>query len=471
MVPGSALCEHRGVTTSAAPAAGPAHGPVAYRRAVRPLDDRMIAGVAAGLAQHLGVSLLGVRIALVISVGLGGAGVVAYALLWRLLPQELPPETETSPGLAAATRQGRRSGAAGGRIGRGDGGQAVALGVLGLGVVLLAAGVGTVGHLVLPALVGAVGIALVWWQADQVQRSRWSERAPGMPLLGLVLGGSGWGAVARLVAGGALVVGAVSVLVAQSAGWSVLDDVVIAVLLALAGLCLLLGPWVVRLVRELGAERRERVRAQERADVAAHLHDSVLQTLALLQRHAGDERRVATLARKQERELRAWLFGDPWGEREQTADGTRPTFAAMLAEVVAEVEDAHAVPVELVVVADTPADRDVEALVRAAREAVLNAARHSGADRVDVYAEVQPGRLEVFVRDRGRGFDPDAVPAERMGLRGSVHDRMVRHGGEATVRSAPGDGTEVRLVLPLVRTHDETEPISEPGTDEQGAPR
>jgi len=102
---------------------------------------------------------------------------------------------------------------------------------------------------------------------------------------------------------------------------------------------------------------------------------------------------------------------------------------------------------------------------------VLNAARHSGADRVDVYAEVQPGRLAVFVRDRGRGFDPDAVPAERMGLRGSVHDRMARHGGEATVRSAPGDGTEVRLVLPLVRTHDETESISEPGTDEQGAPR
>ncbi len=458
------------MTTSAVPTAGPSPGPVAYRRAVRPMDDRMLAGVGAGLAAHLGVSALAVRIALVISVGLGGAGVVAYALLWRLLPQEVPAEEQTSPGLGAATRQGRRSGPGTSPRAPSDGGQMVALAVLGLGVVLLAAGVGAVGHLVVPALVGAVGVALVWWQADQVQRSRWSERAPGMPVLALVLGGAGWGAVARLVAGGALVVGAVSVLVAQSAGWSVLDDVVIALVLALAGLCLLLGPWVVRLVRELGAERRERVRAQERADVAAHLHDSVLQTLALLQRHAGDERRVATLARKQERELRAWLFGDPWGEREPTAEGSRPTFAALLAEVVAEVEDAHALPVELVVVADTPADRDVEALVRAAREAVVNAARHSGADRVDVYAEVQPGRLEVFVRDRGRGFDPDAVPAERMGLRGSVHDRMQRHGGEASVRSAPGEGTEVRLVLPLARTRDDTDPAGRPGTDEQGAP-
>ncbi len=460
------------MSTSAAAAAGTVPGPASYRRAERPLDGRMLAGVAAGLAEHLGVSALAVRIAFVVGIGLGGAGVVAYALLWRLLPQQRPDAadaadaTDTAPGLAAATRQGRRPAPGGpaatvGRSVLGDGGQAVALVVLGLGVVMLAAGIGTIGHLVVPAVIGAAGVALVWWQADQVQRERWADRAPGMPLLGLVLGGDRWGAITRLVAGGALVVAAVSVLVAQSAGWSLLDDVAIAMLLALAGVALLLGPWVVRLVRELGAERSERVRAQERADVAAHLHDSVLQTLALLQRHAGDERRVATLARKQERELRAWLFADSVGEH---PPGAQPTFAAQLAAAAAEVEDEHAVPVEVVVVADAPSDRDVGALVRAAREAVLNAARHSGADRVDVYAEVQPQRIEVFVRDRGRGFDPETIPAERMGLRGSVHDRMARHGGEASVRSTPGEGTEVRLALPRARR-----PDTAAETDDEGA--
>jgi signal transduction histidine kinase len=338
--------------------------------------------------------------------------------------------------------------------------------VVGLGVVMLTAHAGSLGAFVVPVLVGAAGVALVWWQADQVQRARWTDRSPGLPVLGLVLGTDTRGAVTRLLLGSALVVAAVSVLVAQSAGWGLLDDVVVALVLALAGVALLLGPWMVRLVHELGAERSERVRAQERADVAAHLHDSVLQTLALLQRHAGDERTVATLARKQERELRAWLFGSQSGT--EAADGRPATLGSGLADAAAEIEEAHAVPVELVVVGDTGLDRDVDALVRATREAVLNAVRHSGADRVDVYAEVQRTQVEVFVRDRGRGFDPDAVPAERLGLRGSVHDRMRRHGGEASVRSAPGEGTEVRLVLPRVRgDHGPTDGSTEP---DQGAP-
>jgi len=446
------VCEHREVTTSTAPgasaAAGRVPGGVTYRRAVRPLDGRLVAGVAAGLAEHLGVSVLGVRIALVVGVGLGGSGVLAYGLLWRLLPQQVPAANPAAPGLDAATRQGRRTGgaSAGGTRLRGDSGQAVALGVIGLGVVMLSARAGSFGTFVIPLLAGAAGIALVWWQADQVQRARWTDRSPGLPVLGLLLGADPRGAIIRLVLGGALVVAAISVLVAQSSGWGLLDDVVIALLLAVAGLALLLGPWVARLVRELNAERTERVRAQERADVAAHLHDSVLQTLALLQRHAGDERTVATLARKQERELRAWLFGHSEGVA--APDGRPATLASGLAAAVTEVEEAHAVPVELVMVADAPLDRDGEALVRATREAVLNAARHSGADRVDVYTEVQPARVEVFVRDRGCGFDPATVDAERLGLRGSVVDRMRRHGGEATVRSAPGEGTEIWLVLP-----------------------
>ncbi|RYJ06307.1 MAG: ATPase, partial [Actinomycetales bacterium] len=178
----------------------------------------------------------------------------------------------------------------------------------------------------------------------------------------------------------------------------------------------------------------------------AHLHDSVLQTLALLQKNAGDQATVATLARRQERELRAWLYGD------EQADGE--SFAAALRSVVTEVEDLHQVPVELIVVGDTPLDADVSALVRATREAVVNAAKHAGVDRVDVYGEHDGRRIEVFVRDRGVGFDPGAVADDRMGVRGSIIDRVERHGGTAEVRSAPGEGTEVVLRMP-VRHHEE----------------
>jgi len=203
--------------------------------------------------------------------------------------------------------------------------------------------------------------------------------------------------------------------------------------------------------RELEADRRSaeaeeraaRVRSQERADVAAHLHDSVLQTLALIQKHSDDGRTVAGLARAQERDLRAWLYGD-------TAS-TDTSVAAALRSAAAEVEDAHGLPVEVVTVGDAPVGEESRPLVLAAREAMVNAAKHSGAVRVDVYAEVAGDRVEVFVRDRGRGFRPEDVPEDRLGVRRSIIDRMERHGGAATVRSAPGEGTEVRLSMPLFR--------------------
>jgi signal transduction histidine kinase len=215
--------------------------------------------------------------------------------------------------------------------------------------------------------------------------------------------------------------------------------VVVAGVLGVAGLALMVGPWLFRLTGDLSEERAARVRSQERADIAAHLHDSVLQTLALIQKHAGDDRTVATLARAQERDLRSWLYGD-----EPPPDAS---VASALKLAAAEVEDAHGVPVELVVVGDTPASDRTRALVRAAREAMVNAARHSGAGRVDVYAECGPGTTEVFVRDRGRGFDEAAVPGDRLGVRNSIVGRMQRHGGTATVHSAPGEGTEVRLMV------------------------
>jgi len=213
----------------------------------------------------------------------------------------------------------------------------------------------------------------------------------------------------------------------------------LASLLGVAGLGLIVWPWVYRLTSDLSEERRARIRSQERADVAAHLHDSVLQTLALIQKQAHDPRMVSTLARAQERDLRAWLYDDP----ARTPD----TLAAALRVAAADVEDRHGVAVEVVTVGDRPLDAEVEALALACREAMQNAARHSGADKVDVFAEVTADGVEVYVRDRGRGFDPEAVPLDRLGVRGSIVDRMRRHGGAAEIRSGPGEGTEVRLSL------------------------
>ena len=194
------------------------------------------------------------------------------------------------------------------------------------------------------------------------------------------------------------------------------------------------------MANDLSQERRERIRSQERAEVAAHLHDSVLQTLALIQKAAGSPSEVTRLARSQERELRTWLY---------TSRAGQGTLSRALEAVAAEVEEQHRVSVDVVAVGDLVLDEKGAALVAAAREAVVNAAKHSGAATVDVYAEVEPHQATVFVRDRGVGFDPSDVPADRHGLSGSVVGRMERHGGRAFVRSTPGEGTEIRLEMEL----------------------
>ena len=216
----------------------------------------------------------------------------------------------------------------------------------------------------------------------------------------------------------------------QERGLSGVVDLASATGIAVVGVALILGPWITKLLGDLAAERRERVRSQERADVAAHLHDSVLQTLALLQKNADDPAAVATLARRQERDLRAWLYGD----EDQHGD----SLVAALRAAAAEVEEAHHVTVEVVGVGDAALDADVAALARAAREAMVNAAKHAGVGRVDVYAECDGRTVEVFVRDRGAGFDPEQVAEDRLGVRGSIVGRVERHGGTRHDPQRPG---------------------------------
>jgi phage shock protein PspC (stress-responsive transcriptional regulator) len=399
------------------------------RRAFRIPEQRVLGGVAAGVGRHLGIDIVLARAAFVVLALLGGFGVLVYGALWVLLPvhDDVSPEV-TAPGLASATRRGWRTAtrASSAR----DTSIAVSLCLVGLGgvVFLQNAGFGISPRVFWPLVVAGTGVALLWWQSDATDRTLWLSTS------------TGWKGMLRVVTGVLLIGGAVWLALVQVHAGSA-GQLGIVLALALAGGALVLGPWLLRLTRDLSRERAERIRSQERADVAAHLHDSVLQTLALIQRQAGDPQTVVQLARTQERELRTWLF--------EPGDAASDTLKAMLQRVVAEVEATHRVPVELVVVGDVHLDDATKALVAASREAMLNAARHSGAARIDVYAEVQAGRVEVGVRDRGAGFQPDRVPEDRRGVRGSIVDRLSRHGGHAEISTALGSGTEVRMWVPL----------------------
>ncbi|MEJ7628133.1 MAG: PspC domain-containing protein [Nocardioidaceae bacterium] len=397
------------------------------RRAYRDPDDRFLGGVAAGLASHLDLSVLRVRVGFLLLTLLGGFGALVYAGLWAMLPVRDPRlvDLDAPPGVAAATRRGLRT--VGATEHRRDAAVVVSLLVTFAGVIALleGLGLGLSQRVFWPVVVGSGGLVLLWWQTDDTSRSAWLTTAPS------------WKTWLRTLAGLVLLVGAMSLAILQSGVRGALGTALATVVLAVVGAGLVVGPWLLRTNRALRFERAERIRSQERADVAAHLHDSVLQTLALIQRRSADPQAVAQLARTQERALRRWLF--------EPADATALLLGSALRDVAAEVEDAHGVPVEVVVVGDIAVGERYPPLVAATREALLNAVRHSGAVQVDVYGEVGADGVEIFVRDRGVGFDPSSVPSDRLGVRGSIVDRMVRHGGSADVRSEPGDGTEVRL--------------------------
>ncbi|HEX3623185.1 MAG TPA: PspC domain-containing protein [Acidimicrobiales bacterium] len=399
-------------------------------RWARSPTDRVLSGACGGVGRAVGVDPLVLRVAVVALTVVGGTGALLYVLAWLLLPQE---GSDTSLAVAAARDRGR------------DLAEVLAIGSIVLGAVLLvrATGVWFNDAFVWPFLLAAVGLAVIWRQAGDDDRSsllRVVDRfpRPGTPTMDLR---SRRAALARVVAGVVFVVLGVAAFLAANDAFSAVSQGVLASAGIVAGLALITGPFWLRMGRDLALERRRRIRSEERAEVAAHLHDSVLQTLALIQRNAEDPRAIVTMARRQERELRGWLF-----ENEQDLPGAE-TLAAALTRAGEEVEGLHGVTVDVVSVGDLPLDERVRALVAAAREAMVNAAKWSGDLTVSVYAEVRDGEASVFVRDWGAGFDLEAVAPDRHGVRESIVDRMARHGGRAVVKTAPGEGTEVELRL------------------------
>jgi signal transduction histidine kinase len=387
------------------------------RRASRPPferggDDALVAGVASGLARHLGISPVKVRLLFAaLTIGGNGAGLLMYAAFWAFVPRAAD---DPSPAKAHD------------RI------QLPAIAALAVGGVLLAhqLGVSAIHPGWWPILVVGAGMALVWRQADEASRARWfgsSEHRGARQLrvgAGIVLLGTG-----------------LTGFLASNHELQAARDGLAAITVVVAGLALTLAPWWWGLVHDLAAERRARIRSQERSELAAHLHDSVLQTLALIQRRADSPSDVLRLARSQERELRSWLYA----RRDDM--GVEGTLAGAVEAAAADVEDRHGLPVEVVTVGDCPLDDRLESLVRAAREAMVNAVKFSGVEHVDVFVEVEGDDVTVFVRDTGAGFDPTTVPGDRRGIAESIVGRMGRHGGQATIRSAPGEGTEVELTM------------------------
>ncbi|WP_150238646.1 ATP-binding protein [Nocardiopsis quinghaiensis] len=385
-------------------------------RLTRVVEGRLLGGVAAGLARHLGLDPVVVRLALM-ALAVGGIGVAVYVALYFFVPTD--PE-EKEHGEADSRRKGR------------DLSQVVAyvgLGV-GLGVLFLLFG-GVFDPLLWFVVFGTLGGVILWQHANPSQRDEWMTST---------VGGAGAKGVMRAGAGILLVVvGVIGFLVFQEQLQNARAGLTFA-FTVLAGIALIVAPWIIGLIRERDQERRERIRNAERAELAAHIHDSVLHTLTLIQRRAEDPREVQRLARVQERALRSWLY-----QRPADAD---TTVSPALERVAAEVEEEHGVPIEVVCVGDCPMEDALTAMLRAAREAMVNASKYARTEDISVFGEVDQEEVLVFVRDRGTGFDMDDIPEDRMGVRGSILGRMERHGGSARIRTSPGEGTEVQLRMP-----------------------
>ena len=373
-------------------------------------QDRWVGGVAAAVARELGVQPIVIRVSFLVLASVGGWGLIIYALCWAGLAIATPDRlSRYEPTPKAATPSHRH----------------VAIAMITLGLVLF----------LLP-YTSSVFRAIVW--------------PVGLTLSGMLIawtrsGDGGMSSITRVVAG---LVFAIGGFLAFTALQTNLVETVVATIFGLAiifGIVLVAAPSVVRMAKDLDTERQKRVRSDERARISAHIHDSVLQTLSVIQQNPDDPARTRQLARRQERELRNWLYGTP----SSTPQGLR--LGPALEYAASGVEDRFDVFVEVVAVGDTDdlAPTDLDALIASASEAMTNAAKHAGVSSVDVYAERRPNAIEVFIRDKGKGFDMTSIDSSRHGLADSIVGRMQRAGGTATIHSEVGSGTEVELVLPI----------------------
>jgi signal transduction histidine kinase len=391
-------------------------------------EDRIGGGIAAGVGTWRGFSPISVRIAFVVAAMVTqGWGVPLYFIGWLVIPAR-----GSTTSIAAKARHDSQ-------------GVALAIGLASLlAVFLLLAGVlndGSIQVYCWPQVVSVACLTLIWRNAPDDEKA--GMRHLVAPLESLGGGGDNVRRATKLrfVVSAVLLIAGIGVLIGVRGGLALLAPLG-GFLLVAAAIVVLLGPWWLRVARDLLFERQARARAEERADMAARVHDSVLQTLALIQRSADDPQTVVQLARAQERELRSWLFeGRAPGDTEVTS------FAEGIKEIQRDVEARHGVPVEVVTVGDCPLDEHLSALLAAAREATVNAAKWSGASVISVFAEVEPDKVEVAVRDRGSGFDMYSVPADRKGVAESIRGRMLRHGGKAVVQSTLGEGTKVTLTM------------------------
>jgi signal transduction histidine kinase len=383
--------------------------------------------VAAGLAARTGLDVTAIRVLFVVVTMAGGFGLAAYVLAWLLLPAA--GEETTIAARALADRRGITLAAGVGSL------------LVALGVIASLLGVAWVGTVAWPLVISSAGIVLIWRNASPGEQETLRHLAEPLmaPGVGTRRRWTRWRAGIALVL---LIWGLVTLLHTSHPVLQPLSGVALVV----AAIVVAFGPWWLRIARDLVAERQARARAEERSDLAAQVHDSVLQTLALIQRRADDPQKVVQLARLQERELRSWLFEG------RSPDEADLTFAAGVRQIQQDLESRYGIPVEAVTVGDCELDENLGALLAAAREATVNAAKWSGVSVISLFAEVEPDSVSIVVRDRGKGFDPSAVPEDRKGLAESVHGRMSRRGGTAIVTSAVGEGTKVSLKMPVDRS-------------------
>lgn len=378
-------------------------------------DGRIVAGVSEPVARRLNLPVWLVRVGFC-ALGIFGLGIILYAAIVVARPNE----SDDTSSAACVFR-------------------AAAVATVAAGALLAVRWIGLWpdDDLMWSLLVVGIGAAVVWQRAEAFDRARLRRQG----IDGSVpesLGGRA--AAVRLAIGALLVVIGVAGLLAAVDALADARDGVIAILATAAGLGLILGPWILRLGRAYTEERSGRIRAQEREEMAARIHDSTLQTLALIQRSAGDASETQRLARRGERELRGWLFP----EAAAPSGGLRAAVAAMTADV----EELFDVRVEAVIVGDVPMSEPLGAMIAGIREALVNAAKFSGRRSIDLFVEVEEDTVRAYVRDDGGGFDPAAIPADRHGIRDSILGRLERHGGRAAVTSAPGSGAEVEFEVP-----------------------